>query len=193
MCEGACAPCPFPLMTGALMTRSGMTGSNFYLDKSDPASWRALNGLALKVATAAEQADLPRSVIELLNMRISQLNGCAFCLDLHVRLAREAGATDQQLAVLAAWRETRVFTPTERAALTIGEAATGLPGHDSLHAEMSAARAALTDAQFSALQWAAVTMNAFNRISILSRHPVSPRLSAVAGGDAGMEPVGSHA
>lgn len=169
-----------------------MTGSNFFLDKSNPPSWRALNGLALKVATAAEQADLPRAVIELLNVRISQLNGCAFCLDLHVRLAREAGATDQQLAVLPAWRETQMFTPTERAALTIGEAATGLPGHDSLHSEMRAARAAVTDAQYSALQWAAVTMNAFNRISILSHNPVSPRSNTVAGGDA-TEPVGSRA
>jgi AhpD family alkylhydroperoxidase len=170
-----------------------MTGSNFFLDKSDPASWRALNGLALKVADAAEQANLPRAVIELVNMRISQLNGCAFCLDLHVRLAREAGATDQQLAVLPAWRDTQVFTQTERAALIIGEAATALPRHDSLSAEMAAARAALTDAQYSALQWVAVTMNAFNRISILSGHPVRPRSTAITGGAAGMDPVGSPA
>ncbi|WP_157372233.1 carboxymuconolactone decarboxylase family protein [Arthrobacter sp. Soil736] len=172
-----------------------MPGSNFFLDKSDPASWRALNGLALKVADAGEQAGLPRSVIELVNVRISQLNGCAFCLDLHVRLARDAGVSDQQLAVLPAWRDTALFTQTERAALTIGEAITGLPGHDSLHAGMNAARAALTDAQYSALQWAAVTMNAFNRISILSRHPVHPvhpRSSAGAAGP-GREPVGSQA
>jgi AhpD family alkylhydroperoxidase len=171
-----------------------MSGSNFFLDKSDPASWRALNGLALKVADAAQQAGVPRSVLELVNVRISQLNGCAFCLDLHVRLAREAGASEQQLAVLPAWRETTVFTPTERAALSIGEAATELPGHQHLQAEMSAARAVLTDAQYSALQWAAVTMNAFNRVSILSRHPVRPRASAEAGEQgAGQEPVGSQA
>lgn len=169
-----------------------MSGSSFFLDKSDPASWRALNGLALKVADAAEQAGLPRSVLELVNVRISQLNGCAFCLDLHVRLAREAGVSEQRLAVLPAWRETAVFTPIERAALTVGEAATELPGHERLQAEMSAARAVLTEAQYSALQWAAVAMNAFNRISILSRHPVRPRSSAAAGEQgAGQEPVGS--
>lgn len=169
-----------------------MTGSKFFLDKADPASWRALNGLALKVADAAGQAGLPRSVIELLNVRISQLNGCAYCLDLHVRLAREAGVSDQQLAVLPAWRETAVFSDTERAALIIGEAVTGLPGHDSLHADMATARAALTDDQYSALQWAAVSMNAFNRVSILSRHPVNPRTSAAPTGP-GREPVGSQA
>jgi AhpD family alkylhydroperoxidase len=169
-----------------------MSGSNFFLDKSDPASWRALNGLALKVADAGQQAGLPRSVLELVNVRISQLNGCAFCLDLHVRLARESGVSEQRLAVLPAWRETAVFTPIERAALTVGEAATELPGHERLQAEMSAARAVLTEAQYSALQWAAVAMNAFNRISILSRHPVRPRSSAAAGEQgAGQEPVGS--
>jgi AhpD family alkylhydroperoxidase len=171
-----------------------MSGSNFFLDKSDPASWRALNGLALKVADAAQQAGVPRSVLELVNVRISQLNGCAFCLDLHVRLAREAGASEQHLAVLPAWRETTVFTPTERAALALGEAATELPGHERLQAETSAARAVLTDAQYSALQWAAVTMNAFNRISILSRHPVRARASADAVEQgAGQEPLGSPA
>jgi AhpD family alkylhydroperoxidase len=171
-----------------------MSGSNFFLDKSDPASWRALNGLALKVADAAQQAGVPRSVLELVNVRISQLNGCAFCLDLHVRLAREAGASEQQLAVLPAWRETTAFTPLERAALSIGEAATELPGNEHMQTEMAAVRAVLTDAQYSVLQWAAVTMNAFNRVSILSRHPVRPRASAEARErGAGQDPVGSQA
>lgn len=155
-----------------------MTGKDLFLDKSDPASWRALNGLALKVAEAVEQAGLPRSTVELVNVRISQLNGCAFCLDLHVRLARQAGASEQQVAVLPAWRETTVFSTTERAALMIGEAATELPDHERLQTELAAARAELTDEQFSALQWAAVTMNAFNRVSILSGHPVRLRPGA---------------
>lgn len=152
-----------------------MAGRNFFLDKSDPASRRALNGLALKVGEDAESAGLPKSVMELVSVRISQLNGCAFCLDLHVPRAREAGVSDQQLALLPAWRESAVFTETERAALTIGEATTELGDPDNLAANMSAARAALTDAQYSAIQWAAITMNAFNRVSILSRHPVRPR------------------
>lgn len=155
-----------------------MPDTDLYLDKSGPASWRALNGLALKVAEAVEQAGLPRSTVELVNVRISQLNGCAFCLDLHVRLARQAGASEQQVAVLPAWRETTVFSPTERAALMIGEAATELPDHERLQTELAAARAELTDEQFSALQWAAVTMNAFNRVSILSGHPVRLRPGA---------------
>lgn len=154
-----------------------MVGS-FFLDKSDPGSWRALNGLALKVSAAAEAAGLTRAVVELLNVRVSQLNGCAYCLDLHDRLAREAGVGAQQLAVLPAWREAAVFTAVERAALAIGEAATALHEDGNFLAELAAARAVLTDAQFSALQWCAITMNAFNRVSVLSGHPVRPRSSA---------------
>jgi AhpD family alkylhydroperoxidase len=151
-----------------------MVGS-FFLDKSDPGSWRALNGVALKAAAAAEAAGLNRAEVELLNVRVSQLNGCAYCLDLHDRLAREAGASAQQLAVLPAWREARIFTAVERAALAIGEAATALHNDGKFPTELAAARGVLTDAQFSALQWCAITMNAFNRVSILSGHPVRPR------------------
>lgn len=154
-----------------------MAGS-FFLDKSDPGSWRALNGLALKVSAAAEAAGLTRAVVELLSVRVSQLNGCAYCLDLHDRLAREAGVNAQQLAVLPAWRETGIFTAVERAALTIGEAATALHDDGNFLSELASARAALTDAQFSALQWCAITMNAFNRVSVLSGHPVRPRAAA---------------
>jgi AhpD family alkylhydroperoxidase len=153
----------------------------FFLDKSDPDSWRALNGLAGTVADAAEAAGIPRAVLELVNVRISQLNGCAYCLDLHVRYAVKAGVSSQQLAVLTAWREAEaLYSELERSALAVGEAATVLPEEPERTAELAAARAALTDEQFSALQWAAVTMNAFNRISILSRHPVRPRGAARA-------------
>jgi AhpD family alkylhydroperoxidase len=170
-----------------------MAGSLF-LDKSDPGSWRALNGVALKVSAAAEAAGLSRGVVELLNVRVSQLNGCAFCLDLHDRLAHEAGVTAQQLAVLTAWRKASVFNPTERAALAIGEAATTLPDDEASVTELAAARSILTEAQFSALQWSAVTMNAFNRISILSGHPVRPRPAAgdgrpAAGGNPATSPT----
>lgn len=154
-----------------------MVGS-FFLDKSDPGSWRALNGLALKIASAAEAAGLSRAVVELLNVRVSQLNGCAYCLDLHHRLARDAGVSAQQLAVLPAWREAAVFTKTERAALAIGEAATALHDDGKSFAELATARAVLTEEQYSALQWCAIAMNAFNRISILSGHPVRPRPAA---------------
>ena len=147
----------------------------FFLDKSDPGIWRALNGLALKVQEAAEAAGIPRAVLELLNVRASQLNGCAYCLDMHSRYALDAGAGSQKLALLPAWRETEIFTDLERAALSIGEAVTVLPDDESRQAQLQQARTLLTDEQYSVLQWAAVAINAFNRVSIMSRHPVRAR------------------
>ncbi len=146
----------------------------FFLDKSDLGSWKALNGLSLKVKEAAEAAGLGTGLIELLNVRISQINGCAFCLDMHSRMALEAGETAQRLAVLSTWRETALFDDLESAALSVAEAATELPDSETRIAELAASRLVLEDAQFSAIQWAAIAMNAFNRVSILSQHPVRP-------------------
>lgn len=153
-----------------------MTASDhFYLDKADPGSWRALNGLSRKVAAAAEDAGLSRALMELLSIRVSQLNGCAYCLDLHTGYAVEAGVSAQKLAVLPAWRETELFDDLERAALAIGEAVALLPDEETRLAELAVARAELTDEQYSALQWTAVAIDAFNRVSVLSRHRVRPR------------------
>ena len=156
-------------------------GDHFHLDKADPGSWRALNGLARKVAAAAEDAGLSRALVELLNIRVSQLNGCAYCLDLHTGYAVEAGVSAQKLAVLPAWRETELFDDLERAALAIGESVALLPDEETRLAELAVARAELTDEQYSALQWTAVAINAFNRVSVLSRHRVRPRAAAPEG------------
>jgi AhpD family alkylhydroperoxidase len=153
-------------------------GDHFYLDKADPGSWRALNGLARKAAAAAEDAGLSRALVELLSIRVSQLNGCAYCLDLHTGYAVEAGVSAQKLAVLPAWRETELFDDLEQAALAIGEVVALLPDEETRLAELAVARAELTDEQYSALQWTAVAINAFNRISVLSRHRVRPRAAA---------------
>jgi AhpD family alkylhydroperoxidase len=105
-------------------------------------------------------------------VRISQLNGCAYCLDLHVKEAVEAGETHQRLAVLPAWRDTSLFTEKERAALALVETITELPGHNVQEHEEGFARKHLTEEEFSVVSWLAITMNAFNRISITSHHPV---------------------
>ena len=147
----------------------------FFLDKSDTGSWKAQNSFSLKVKEAAEAAGLETKLIELLNIRISQINGCSFCLDMHTRLALEAGESMQRIAVLTTWRETTLFTDLEAAALSVAEATTTLPDTETRIAELAASRLVLDDAQFSAIQWAAIAMNAFNRVSILSQHPVRAR------------------
>lgn len=157
------------------------THEPFFLDKSDPGSWRSINAFSRKVAASNEAAGIPRSVTELVNVRVSQINGCAYCLNLHVRQAAEAGVTAQQLAILTAWRETQLFSDLERSALIIAEAATELD-HATLGRELASAREALTDEQFSALQWSAIAINTFNRISILSAHPVRETRKSSQGG-----------
>ena len=146
-----------------------------FLDRSDPDVWKALNGLALKVGAAAEAAGLERQTLELMNVRISQINGCSFCLDMHTRMALDAGATAQRLAQLPAWRDSNLFDVVECAVLSIAEVTTILPDPDERKAALSAARDTLGDEAFTSVEWAALTMNAFNRVSILSEHPVTPR------------------
>lgn len=148
------------------------TTQHIFLDKQHPAVWRAINGLALKVKEAAADAGIDARTLELLNVRISQINGCAYCLDLHVREALEAGETSQRLAVLPAWRDTALFTEKERAALALVESITELPSQQLREQEEGVARKSLTEEEFSVVSWVAVSMNAFNRISIVSHHPV---------------------
>ncbi|MDQ0755008.1 carboxymuconolactone decarboxylase family protein [Arthrobacter sp. B3I4] len=153
----------------------GHSPRSVFLDKEHPAAWRALNGLGLKAKESALEAGLDETLIELLNVRISQINGCAYCLDLHVGDAVQNGESPQRLAVLPAWRETELFTEKERAALTLAEAITNIADQPSREREGRQARKHLNDAEFSAVSWLAITMNAFNRVSIVSRHPVRNR------------------
>lgn len=148
------------------------TTKHIFLDKQHPAVWRALNGLGLKVKEAAQEVGIEPKTVELLHVRISQLNGCAYCLDVHVRDAVQTGESPQRLAVLPAWRDTALFTEKERAALALAESITILPGHSSQEQEEAYAREHLTEEEFSVVSWLAIAMNAFNRVSITSHHPV---------------------
>ena len=145
---------------------------HIFLDKQHPAVWRAINGLGLKVKEAAAEAGIDEKTVELLNVRISQINGCAYCLDVHVKDAVKAGETQQRLAVLPAWRDTALFTDKERAALALVESITELPAQQIREQEEGFARRCLTDEEFSVVSWIAISMNAFNRVSITSHHPV---------------------
>ncbi|MDI2027676.1 carboxymuconolactone decarboxylase family protein [Saccharopolyspora sp. TS4A08] len=146
-----------------------------FLDKQTPSAFKALSATATEIRSRAREIGLDRVLLELVNIRASQLNGCAFCLDRHTRLALEAGDTPERLGVLPAWRETELFTDKEQAALELAEAVTLVaaqrPGQDT----SDQVRAVLSDDEVSVITWAAITINAFNRVSILSGHPVRRR------------------
>jgi AhpD family alkylhydroperoxidase len=150
----------------------GSNTGSIYLDKQHPAMWRALNGLGLKAREAAATAGVEEKIIELMYVRISQVNGCAYCLDMHVGDALENGESSQRLAVLPAWRDTGLFTDRERAALALAESITDIAQQRTREDDEDYARQHLTDDEFSAVSWLAITMNAFNRVSITSHHPV---------------------
>ncbi|MBS1699334.1 MAG: carboxymuconolactone decarboxylase family protein [Actinobacteria bacterium] len=146
-----------------------------YLDKAFPEVWKAASAYSEAVSTAATQAGLTLVESEFIKVRASQLNACAFCLDLHAREARGAGITQQKLDLLPAWRESDLYGEREKAVLAVVEAATRLPLGEESTADLAAARAVLGEEVFAAAEWVALTINAFNRISILSDHPVRPR------------------
>ena len=146
-----------------------------YMDKVMPEAWKAAGTFATSVGEEALRQGLTPQEMELIKLRASQMNGCVYCLDLHSRKAREAGLSQQKLDILAAWRETDLFDDREQAVLAIAEAATDLPLSEESRADLFGAKTVLGDQAFVAAEWIAVMINAFNRISILSGHPVRPR------------------
>ncbi|HSM96769.1 MAG TPA: carboxymuconolactone decarboxylase family protein [Rhizomicrobium sp.] len=118
------------------------------------------------------ECGLEESLIHLVKMRASQINGCAYCLDMHSRDARKLGETERRLYVLDAWRETELFTVRERAALAWTEALTLISqthAPDSAYAE---ARAQFSDAELADLTLLIGTINIWNRIAIGFRMPL---------------------
>ncbi|MEV4453427.1 carboxymuconolactone decarboxylase family protein [Streptomyces mirabilis] len=151
---------------------TGTATQRIFIDKQSPKAYHALVQTSEAVRATAADAGLDRTVVELINLRVSQINGCAYCLNVHTRAALRAGETTQRLGVLAAWRDTELFTPAERAALALAEATTGPTDAAAQETAWAGARDVLTDDQISAVIWVAITINAFNRVSIMSKHPV---------------------
>ncbi|CAL9300254.1 carboxymuconolactone decarboxylase family protein [Streptomyces olindensis] len=129
----------------------------------------AMGSLHAAAVSAAQDAKVEPELLELVRIRASQINGCAFCLDLHTKDARRAGETEQRLHTLNAWRETPFFTARERAALALTEAVTLV--HDGRVPDAVYAEAAevFDGTQLAALIWAATVINAYNRIAIATR------------------------
>lgn len=123
---------------------------------------------------ASTEAGLDEGLLELVNVRVSQMNGCAACLATHVPAARKAGLSQQRLDLLPAWRELDAFGESERAALRVAETLTSLDDVEERAAAIAAASEHFDDDQLAALEWTIVLINAFNRVSIASHH--QPRI-----------------
>lgn len=138
------------------------------LGKAVPEAYRTTIALSKQADAAALDAGLDPLTLELVRIRVSQINGCAYCLRLHTRDALAKGEAADRIAVLPAWRETGYFTAAECAALAIAEEITNIVDHGEPDTS------ALDDRQAAAVRWVAVVINSFNRIAISSRYAVEP-------------------
>lgn len=123
---------------------------------------------------AAVAAGLDPLLVELVKMRASQLNGCAFCLRMHARDAMERGESADRLAVVAAWWESQYFSPQEQAALALAEQVTRIGDLHTGAAPAVDIEAALDEKQVAAVIAVAIAINTWNRIAIASHYPVAP-------------------
>lgn len=124
---------------------------------------------ALTLADAIARSDLERSLVDLIDVRVSQINGCAFCLEMHTSAARRRGASDARLHALNAWDEASVFSARERAALALAEAITLIREGHVPDPIWEAAREQFSEGELSALILNATMMNFWNRLAITSR------------------------
>jgi AhpD family alkylhydroperoxidase len=115
------------------------------------------------------QSGLEHSLLELVKTRASQINGCAFCLDMHTKDARAGGETEQRLYALSAWQETPFFTDRERAALTWTEAVTRVADTHVPDDVFELVREQFTEKELADLTLAIVTINGWNRLAIAFR------------------------
>ena len=123
------------------------------------------NAALLALGKGAVDAGLSKDLLELVKLRASQINGCAFCAQLHLNVARGLGVPAEKLDLCAMWREAGVHTPREKAALAWTEALTGMSGREPDEAAWAAAVAEFGDGQAVWLTVAIGTINAWNRIA----------------------------
>src|ERR1700727_1924303 len=135
-------------------------------DKIAPEGMTAMRALAHYLNQAS---GLEPSLRELIKTRASQINGCAYCIDMHTKDARAAGETEQRLYALNAWRETPFFTDRERAALAWTEAVTLVSQDHVPDAVYEEAKQHFSDEELVNLTIAVVTINGWNRLSIAFR------------------------
>lgn len=137
------------------------------LTKVSPDGYEAMLG----VHSYVQNSGLSLGLLELVKVRVSQINGCAFCIAMHVPLARKHGVSEHQLHLLPAWREAPIYSLKERAALAWAEALTRLTDgdvSDSVYAEM---RQHFSEKEVADLSFAVAEINAWNRLMICTRTP----------------------
>jgi AhpD family alkylhydroperoxidase len=145
--------------------------------------------LSLETAPEATQAlrelerylarsGLPRVLVELVKLRVSMLNGCAYCVDRHFRALRDAGESEQRVYSLSAWREQSGYSPSERAALAWAESLTFVADTRVPDADYAAMTAHFSPKEIADLSYVVAAINAWNRLCVAFRVPPANALPA---------------
>ena len=117
------------------------------------------------------KSSIEKNLRELIEYRVSQINGCAYCLDMHSKDLRHGGEAEQRIYLISAWRETDLFTPREKAALGWAEAVTRLEGQEVPDDVYEAAKKEFSDEELVDLTLAVAAINTWNRFNIAFRTP----------------------
>ncbi len=135
------------------------------LQKTEPAAYQAM----LELEKYVNKSGLDKKIISLIKIRASQINRCAFCIDMHTKDARKNGETEQRIYALNAWRETPFFNPEENAVLNLTEAITLLSENDVSDEIYQEVSNYFTPNEVAKILMTIVTINAWNRIVITTK------------------------
>ena len=137
------------------------------LTKVSPDGYTAMLG----VHSYVQNSGLSLGLLEIVKIRVSQINGCAFCIAMHIPLARKHGVSEDQVHLLAAWRDAPIYSPKERAALAWSEALTRLTDGDVSDAVYGEIRQHFSEKEVADHSFAIAEINAWNRLMICTRTP----------------------
>lgn len=128
-------------------------------------------GAVLGVKSYLSKTSLEKNLLELIDYRVSQINGCAYCLDMHSKDLRHGGESEQRIYLISAWRETELYTPREKAALAWAEAVTELKDRDVSEEVYETVTKEFSGEELVDLTLAVTLINTFNRFNIAFRTP----------------------
>jgi AhpD family alkylhydroperoxidase len=154
------------------MTTETITGTipvRVDFEAAAPGVYKAMAALDRAATRALDDAGIEPRLRELVRIRASQLNGCAYCIDMHSKDARKLGETEQRIYALPAWRETPFFTARERVALAFTESVTELASTHVPDADYEPVAREFSPAEAAALVGLLVAINAWNRIGVATR------------------------
>jgi AhpD family alkylhydroperoxidase len=152
------------------MTTSTETQHRIDINRDARELYRAYLGLD----RAVSESVLPRELAELVRIRASQINGCAYCIDMHTRDALAGGDSQQRLFATGAWRESPLFSDRERAALALTEAVTLIAEHRGLDDAYEQAAGQFAADELAALLYTIVTINGWNRLAVTTHMVFEP-------------------